>query len=366
MQKSELRVALIIVASTFLLGACNVMKVLQPSDDKAITTAIQAKLFEDSVLKTRDIHVASQKGVVTLTGTVGTDLEKAAAERLAGQASGVKSVVNQLEVSGSPAVSNPAPEAPTQTAEATPPPVQPSPASQNAPAKKPRHHERASTRRSAVAATEKPAETVATAPPAAAPEAAPAAAQAAAPAAPSPPPPPPPEQIAIPTGTVVTIRMIDGVDSTRNRPGEEFAASLAAPVVVGDRVVIPQGADARVRLIQSRSAGRMTGRSELQIELVSLTAGNNAYEVQSSVVEKQGASRGTRTAETVGGGAGLGALIGAIAGRGKGAAIGAAIGAGAGTATQAATHGEQVKVAPETKLDFVLKAPVTVTMEPRS
>ena len=88
----------------------------------------------------------------------------------------------------------------------------------------------------------------------------------------------------------------------------------------------------------------------------------NAYNVESGYYVMQGASRGKRTAETVGGGAGLGALIGAIAGKGKGAAIGAAIGAGAGTAAQAATHGQQVKVPSETKLDFTIKSAFTITL----
>lgn len=156
--------------------------------------------------------------------------------------------------------------------------------------------------------------------------------------------------------------MIDGIDSSRNRAGEEFVAAVDAPIVVGNQVVASRGSDARVRLAEARSAGRMTGRSELQLELVSLSVGGNTYTVQSGFYEQHGASRGTRTAETVGGGAALGALIGAIAGRGKGAAIGAAVGAGAGTAVQASTHGQQVKVPSETKLDFTLKSPVTVTM----
>ena len=58
----------------------------------------------------------------------------------------------------------------------------------------------------------------------------------------------------------------------------------------------------------------------------------------------------------------LGALIGAIAGRGKGAAIGAGIGAAAGAGAQAVTKGQQVKVPSETKIDFTLKSPLTVTL----
>lgn len=108
----------------------------------------------------------------------------------------------------------------------------------------------------------------------------------------------------------------------------------------------------------------MSGRSELKVELVSVTAGGQTYHLQTAYYDQAGASRGTRTAETVGGGAVLGALIGAIAGRGRGAAIGTVAGAGAGTAVEAGTHGQQVKIPSETKLSFTLKSPVTVTMNP--
>jgi hypothetical protein len=108
----------------------------------------------------------------------------------------------------------------------------------------------------------------------------------------------------------------------------------------------------------------MSGRSELKVELVSVTAGGQTYDLETGYYDKAGASRGTRTAEAVGGGAVLGALIGAIAGRGKGAAIGSVAGAGTGTAVEAGTHGQQVKIPSETKLDFTLKSPVTITLNP--
>jgi len=180
---------------------------------------------------------------------------------------------------------------------------------------------------------------------------------------PTPPPPPPPVTVEVPSGTVLTVRMIDSVDSSVNRAGEEFAASLEAPVVVGDKVVIQRGADARVRLNQVSSAGHVQGRSELQLELVSITANGTTYNVTSGYYEQHGASRGKRTAATMGGAAGLGALIGAIAGGGKGAAIGAGVGAAGGGIATAATKGQQVKIPSETKLDFTLKSPFTVTLK---
>jgi hypothetical protein len=365
-----------LIVGALLLAGCEALKLSQSTDDKAITIQIQARLFDDPVLKTRDIRVTSDKGIVTLTGTVGTELEKAAVERIAGQAEGVKAVVNQLVVSSAAAAGAPATLPPTETAKGTPPPLPPpsSARAERARASGRRHHAASSSSAEAsvneASAPEAPAAnpprmTAQAAPPAAAPAAAaPPAAPAAAPSAPPAPAVKPPEHITIPSGTVFSVRLIDSIDSTRNHAGDEFAATVEAPVVVGDRVVIAHDADARVRLVQATSAGHMSGRSELKVELVSVTAGGQTYQLETGYYEQVGASRGTRTAETVGGGAVLGALIGAIVGRGKGAAIGSVAGAGTGAAVEAGTRGQQVKIPSETKLDFILKSPVTVTMHP--
>jgi hypothetical protein len=370
MERSNIRSAALVIAVALFLGACSISKT---ADDRAITTDIQAKLFSDSVLKTRDIRVESQRGIVTLSGTVATDLEKAAVERIASQESGVKNVVNYLTVNAQPAVAAAEVTPPAEAAQpqAVSPPAPPEQTAAREQPRPRRHRPAAHTREvasaqpsayadaDAPAAPPSPAATPNPAPMAAA---APVVAPAAAPPPAPPPAPKPPERVTIPSGTVVTVRMIDSIDSRSNRPGEEFAASLDAPVVVGDRVVAPRGADARVRLVNAQSAGRMTGQSSLQLELIGLRINGTLYNTQSGYYEQHGASRGKRTAETVGGGAVLGALIGAIAGGGKGAAIGSAVGAGAGTGVQVATRGEQVKVPAETKLDFTLRSPVTVTM----
>ncbi len=343
MRKSELRIAAVIILGTVLLAACNVLQSLRAPDDRAITSSVQAKLFEDPVLKTRDIRVTAQNGVVTLTGSVGTDLEKGAAERMAGQVNGVKQVINQLVVGDAAAApeSQMAPSGQVATAE-------------SARAERARPSRRHGKSSSAPAPETEPYPSDAPS----APPPAPATEAASAPA----PAPPQPQPYTIPAGTVVTVRMVDSIDSSRSHAGEEFAATVDSPLVINNQVIVPRNSDARVRLVQAKSAGHMTGRSELEVTLVSVAVGGTSYPVESAAIQKQGASRGTRTAETVGGGAGLGALIGAIAGHGKGAAIGAAVGAGAGTAVQAATKGQQVQIPSETKLDFTLKAPLSVTM----
>jgi outer membrane lipoprotein SlyB len=75
-----------------------------------------------------------------------------------------------------------------------------------------------------------------------------------------------------------------------------------------------------------------------------------------------GKSRGSQSAERIGGGAVIGAVIGAIAGGGKGAAIGAGVGAGAGTAVQVMTHGDRLRIPSETLLEFKLEHDVTAPL----
>jgi hypothetical protein len=160
--------------------------------------------------------------------------------------------------------------------------------------------------------------------------------------------------------------MIDSVDSSVNHTGEIFHAMLEAPIMVDNDVIIPRGADIYVRLSSASSAGHMTGKSELHLELIKLDFQGRSYPLVSSTYSLAGSSRGKNTAEKVGGGAVLGAVIGAIAGGGKGAAIGAGVGGAGGAVWNGVTRGKKVKIPSETRLDFQLEQPVTVTVMPRS
>jgi len=171
---------------------------------------------------------------------------------------------------------------------------------------------------------------------------------------------PKPAGVTISAGTVITVRMIDSIDSSKNQPGQEFDATVDAPVASGSAVVIPKDSTAKVRLVDAADSGRMRGSASLELELISLTVNGRPYEVQSGYYQEHGGSRGQRTAAATGGGAVLGALIGAIAGGGKGAAIGAGSGAAVGAGASAATKGSSIKVPSETKIDFTLKQPVTI------
>jgi hypothetical protein len=167
----------------------------------------------------------------------------------------------------------------------------------------------------------------------------------------------------IPAGQPILVRMIDGVDSSKNHVGDIFHASLETDLVIGGSVVARKGTDVYGRLANAQEAGHIKGSSELQLELTRMVVNGQDYPVVSSDYTLKGKGRGTNTAQKVGGGAAVGAIIGAIAGGGKGAAIGAGVGGAGGAAVQVFTRGQQVKVPSETLLEFRLQQPVTITAQ---
>ena len=167
--------------------------------------------------------------------------------------------------------------------------------------------------------------------------------------------------VTLPAGQSLLVRMIDGVDSSKNHVGDIFHASLETDLNVNGQVVARKGTDVYGRLATAEKGGKFAGKSELQLELTRMVIDGHDYPLVSSDYNLQGKGRGGDTAKKVGGGAVLGAVIGAIAGGGKGAAVGAAAGSAAGAGVQIITHGEQVKVPSEALLEFRLQQPVTIT-----
>jgi hypothetical protein len=171
---------------------------------------------------------------------------------------------------------------------------------------------------------------------------------------------PAPKPIVVDAGTELSVTLDQSVSSKTNNEGDHFAASVAEPVIVDGKEIIPRGARASGTVTVAKSAGRFKGNAELGLALDSVTINGKAYQVDTTAVEESKSGRGKRTAIGAGGGAVAGAIIGAIAGGGKGAAIGAGAGAGAGTAGAALTGDRDITISPETKLRFRLRQPLEI------
>jgi len=138
----------------------------------------------------------------------------------------------------------------------------------------------------------------------------------------------------IPATTVISVRLIDAIDSSKATEGQIFNASLAEPIVVRSREIAPRGANATVRLLDLEKSGKFKGQTGLGVVLDTVTIDGRAVQVETGTVTRTSGSQGKNTALKTGIGAGVGAAIGAIAGGGKGAAIGAGVGGAAGAASQ--------------------------------
>lgn len=165
----------------------------------------------------------------------------------------------------------------------------------------------------------------------------------------------------IPALTNLVIRTNEQINTDKVTT-QPYSGSVARDVVdQSGRILVPQGSTVELAVLRNERAGAVTGKSELELGVRSITIDGKTYQVQSGTVSKQGTSgigANQRTAVMTGGGAALGTVIGAIAGGGSGAAIGAAVGAGGGALTQILTRGRSVKVPAETLLTFRLQEPI--------
>lgn len=167
-------------------------------------------------------------------------------------------------------------------------------------------------------------------------------------------------RVTVPAGTRILVRMVDSVDSSKQKAGFRFTATLEANLQAYETTVAPRGTKLYGVLAQASSSGRLKGSSQLILELTDIVINGTTYPLLTSTYEVKGKGEGGNTAKKVVGGAGLGALIGGVAGGGKGAGIGALAGAGAGTAISAAKKGEQISIPSESLLEFRLQQPVSL------
>ena len=334
-----------LVYRSLLLPGGLALSRLHSTYSATVVSEVQHRIRTDHRLQMTQVQVRASNGIITLSGDVGSAAERVAVVQDAAQIKGVRVVVDNLRVI------DPNRQGPT-------PPVQASVAKTASRSKAPtipaagafrvalpanslrrpaRSESIGASRSRRTAGVGASASSPAVATPLRA-----------------------PEQITLPYGTVLAVRMTESVSSDLNQRGDTFLASLVSPIMVEDRIVIPAEAAIQGKIVDVRNGERFNGRSALVVTVTRLAYNGRSYELRSSPYSKQGASRNTHTAAAIGGGAGLGAIIGVILGGEKGAAIGAVIGAGAGTGAQAMSKAAQIRLPANSMLSFRLETPLTV------
>lgn len=332
--------AVVTIAVGFIVG-CKQQANVQPPvarSDQQISSDLQTKIQGETALAGQNIQIRVTNGVATLSGTVTDDASRALAGNDSGTVNGVRTVVNNLTVQAAQqAATAPAPAPSQQTHKETgresrrdrrqqafaPPPPQPMP--------QPVH------------------------------SAPPPLVQAAAPA-PVAPPRPVTQQFTFDSGTTLLVILTEALDSKTAQPDDVFHATLASDLMSNGVVAIPRGTPVLGRVVQVKEAAHFKGSALLTVELTQLTARGRKITLVTDSYSLTGAGRGKNTAEKAGGGAAFGAIVGALAGGGKGAAIGALAGGGAGTGINAVTRGQQAQIPSETRLEFRLQSPITISV----
>ena len=177
---------------------------------------------------------------------------------------------------------------------------------------------------------------------------------------PLPPPKPKPQPIVVPAGTILTVRLQQALGSKTNSQGDPFNATLAQPLVVGGKPVVPTGSTVTGTVTEAHKAGRFKGGATLDIALKTIAIGSHTYQISTLTMSQTSKGKGKRTAVMAGGGAGVGALIGGLAGGGKGAVVGALVGGGAGTAGAGLTGNRDISMPAESAVSFQMTNSLTL------
>jgi hypothetical protein len=163
--------------------------------------------------------------------------------------------------------------------------------------------------------------------------------------------------LSIPRDSILLVELESGLSTDASQRGDSFKARVIEPREFAGAIV-----DGRVT--QVKRAGKVKGRSELQLEFEAIhfpdgrTTALKADVVElidmgsrdeAGTVDSEGGVKGRSTTKDdisrVGASTGIGAIIGAVVGGGQGAAIGAAIGGGIGAGTVFTKRGQDVRLA---------------------
>jgi hypothetical protein len=172
-----------------------------------------------------------------------------------------------------------------------------------------------------------------------------------------------PHPVTLPEATAIHVTLDNAVTSDHSRPGDHFEATVADPIIVDGKTVIPEGAQATGLVVDARHSGRLMGRARLQLALETVNLNGSTYQIRTTSAVRVGGNHRDRNLVLIGGGAGGGMLIGAAAAGGKGALIGGPIGAGVGTAAALITGKKDIHLPAETPLTFKLASPVAINIK---
>jgi hypothetical protein len=176
------------------------------------------------------------------------------------------------------------------------------------------------------------------------------------------PPEPQTVTLTIPAGTQISVGFGAEISSATAASGDSVVATLKQPVIVGDRVIFPQGSEVHGTISDVKSAkkGFKDTGGAMTISFNSIVAPDGTKASISAAMTKAAQGSATKKGAIIGGSAVGGALLGRMLG--KNTAGSAAVGAAVGTAVAGTTKGREAVISTEDTIQMALEQNARVTV----
>ncbi|HET9401817.1 MAG TPA: hypothetical protein VFO34_12795 [Candidatus Acidoferrales bacterium] len=96
-----------------------------------------------------------------------------------------------------------------------------------------------------------------------------------------------PQRFTLPSGFVINVRVADAVDTNHNHSGDLLTGIVDPSVLYNDRVIIPRGTEAHIRLVEDKKGGHVAGKAEVRLELVALVINGQQLGINSDTYKKK-------------------------------------------------------------------------------
>ena len=189
------------------------------------------------------------------------------------------------------------------------------------------------------------------------------------------------EAVRFATGTAITVledtplQVINNmpISSRTTKAGARIAFTVTRDVAIDGILVIPCGATVYGTVVEAKQAGRLTGASNLTLQLNELNLDGRSYPLYTPPFKVVGQSKTRSTVKKISTGAVVGAAAMEIdsrtvapnvhvpaAARVFGDGLGAGLGAGVGTAIAASSPPSIALIPAESEMEFTLASPIAV------
>lgn len=163
-----------------------------------------------------------------------------------------------------------------------------------------------------------------------------------------------PDPVVLPDGSMLALVLETAISSETSRSGDRVTARLAEDVRVGEKVVVPAGAEVRGLVTAAVPSGKVKGDAHLAFDFDTLVLAGKEHLIATRPVDITAPDRHKKDAAIIGIGAAGGGILGGILGGKKGAGIGVLIGGATGTGVVLTTKGKEVELGTGTRVTVKL------------